>query len=102
MSQQLVMAPNELCTTETLFKDEKSDKSKRQNPIDQSRRARAQKLAASLSNLGLDNNFPTKVSSSRRKHPVKSHRKSSFTISDYDLLPSDTLCSLKRTKTLRT
>jgi len=102
MNQQLVMASNQNSTTQTLLKDKTSEKFKRQTStrksIDQARRAKAQKLASSLSNLGLENSFPTKIPSSRRKHRVKSNRISSFSVSDCDHLTSDTLSSLKRPK----
>jgi hypothetical protein len=101
----LVMGSNTTSTTETLFKDETS----RDKPINQSRRIKAQQIASSLSELGLNNNFRKEISSSKSKNRIKSTRTShnhsfdDFTslsllnrkkTSDSDWLTSDALSSL--------
>jgi hypothetical protein len=87
--QSLVMGSNQNSTTQTLVKDERSENPKRRTSvrksIDQSRRAKAQKLAASLSNLGLNNSFPTNISSIKNKSRL----------SYPDSFTSDTLSSRK-------
>jgi hypothetical protein len=109
----LVMASNTTSTTETLFKDETSEKSKeetsRPKSFNQSRRTKAQQIASSLSELGLNNNFRKDSSSSKFKNRIKSTRTSDnhsfddFTslslsnrkkTSDSDWLTSDALSSL--------
>ena len=101
MGQQLVMGSNHNSTTQTLLKDETAERPKRQSsdrkPVDRARREKAQKLAASLANLGFENSFPSDASSSRRRTHVKFSRKSSsHTHIDHDHLTSDTLLSLSR------
>lgn len=71
--QTLVMASDENSTTQTLLKDETTEKSKpkpkrsTRKHIDQARREKAQRLAASLSNLGLNNHFPNDRTYSKSK-----------------------------------
>lgn len=106
MGQQLVMASNNNSTTQTLLKDETTERPKRRlsdrKPIDRARREKAQKLAASLSNLGFENSFPSDASSSssrRRTHIKSYHKSSSRPHFDHDHLISDTLSSHKRHRT---
>ena len=94
LSQQLVMGSNQNSTSTTLFKDESKRRTSTPKSVDPARRAKAQRLAASLSNLGLENSFPTKTSSSRHKHRIKSTRP----ISSHAHLSSDTLSSPKRSR----
>ncbi|CAF3613070.1 unnamed protein product [Rotaria socialis] len=78
-AQSLVMASNKLSTKETLLNDDNSKDSKRRRPIhktvDQSRRAKAEKIAASLSKLGLTDNLHSDTISRKGKHAVKSTRR---------------------------
>ncbi|CAF3977859.1 unnamed protein product [Rotaria magnacalcarata] len=79
VAQSLVMASNKIPTKETLLNDDNSIDSKRRRPIhktiDQSRRAKAEKIAASLSKLGLNDNLHRDTISKKAKHAVKSTRR---------------------------
>jgi hypothetical protein len=96
--QTLVMASDQNSTTQSLLNDETPEKPKRQTSIrksiDQARREKAQRLASSLSNLGL-NNFSTEISSTKSKYRKKSRSNGTNTF-DLDDLTLDALSSLKR------
>lgn len=92
LGQPMVMRSNQISTTQTLLKDETSKGSRKRPPIDPARRKKAQRLAASLSNLGLENSFPSDTSSLRGKTRVKSFH-SQF---NPDHHKSDSLSSHKR------
>jgi hypothetical protein len=109
LGQTLVMGSNKNSTRPTLFSDTTSENSKDQTSISKSleqsrRRAKAQLLASSLSNLGLHNNLRSDITLSKAKNRTKStgssHNRSLITpsnskyISESDWLSSDTLSSL--------
>lgn len=75
--QQLVMHSKDTSTVDSLLTSTRSEKSKTESSADSARRARARKLAASLSNLGLDNTIPRKSSKHRHNHH-RSKRNSDF------------------------
>jgi hypothetical protein len=97
LGQPLVMGSNKKSTKETLLSDKSSISSHQSH-----RRAKAEQLAASLSNLGLNNNLHSDITLSKAKNRIKStrNRPSSHSISnnkylsETDWLTSDTLTSL--------
>lgn len=97
--QTLVMGSDENSTTQTLLKDETPEKPKRKpsvrKPIDQARHEKAQKLAASLSNLGLNTHFPAETTSSKNKHRTKLRSNTNYT-SELDFATLDRISSRKR------
>jgi hypothetical protein len=75
LGQSMVMASHHQSTTSSLLSDHSSESSKRSTPIpnsiDPARRAKAQRIAASLSNLGLNNNERTRTTPSKAKNRLK-------------------------------
>ncbi|CAF1299929.1 unnamed protein product [Rotaria sordida] len=109
LGQSLVMRSNTISTDQRLFNDETRRKPIRKT-FDQSRRAKAERIAASLSNLGLGNTILDRNNSlnefkyrikSTRNVPIRSRKDFSLVsksndeyISDSNLTTLDTLFSL--------
>ena len=120
IGQSLVTTSNHNSTTETLFREKISDNDDRDRSIpktiDPARRAKAEKVAASLSNLGLNNAVPRDIAAKQDKYGVKSsnsfHHGFNDNISSYSVLNdnynstlhclrSDRLPLLKKSKAKR-
>ncbi|CAF3730012.1 unnamed protein product [Rotaria sp. Silwood1] len=118
ISPSLVMGSSRISSKQTLFNDDETNENLKsrtsiRKSFDESRRKKAERIAASLSKLGLDNTSPRHSNSNRKKYRRKSTRhihnrtNKDFSLvsksndddmSDSDLTTLDTLFSLSRKK----